>query len=154
PSCEMPDVMASNLYDEGLIKDPSADTMYRPLEQESATTRRGVKNNGTVDAAASKPVKQAQSFGKAQAKEQAKGSAGHPIVDLEIGDKVKVGKPTMKVTEFDPDNLTYTFEDGSEFGVQKLGAGEIIFGELEKPKAAPKVEAAPPKEAPPPEKPA
>jgi hypothetical protein len=131
PGGEMPDVMASNLYDAGLIKEPTVDAMYRALEQESKTARQAVKQGAVPEGFTTKESQQGRAFGAQQSEAARGGATPHQIVDLSVGDKIKVDGQVMEVTGFNPETMTYEFKDGSEFGVQHMGPGEIIYGELE-----------------------
>lgn len=140
PDGEMPDVMATNLFDAGLIKEPTVQAMYGELEKESLTARRiGKEARGKAKQVAPQ-VKQAVDFGKAQATEQAAGTEPVHAADLDIGSTIKVGDEDFKVTAHNMDDMTVTLEDGSKFGIQEVGVNDIIYGEVkpEPPKVEPK----------------
>lgn len=126
---EMPDLMAENLYREGLIPEPGTTAMYEALGRESKTTRKAASEQRQQAIETKTGDKQASEFGKAQAKEKAAGA--RPIYSdaLHEGDKVIVDDQESTVTSVDPEGVV-TLEDGKRFGMQEVTPNEVIYGEL------------------------
>lgn len=129
PSGEMPDVMAQNLYDRGLIDEPSVESMREALEKESAGIRSKAAAAPEKQAGVKSQVKQAEAFGKGQREEQEGTGGAIPVESLNIGDTVNVDGTDLKVTDVDPDG-NVTLEDGKRYGVQQVQDGDVIYGEM------------------------
>jgi hypothetical protein len=133
PYGAMPDVAAQNLFDAGLISDPSADTMWATVAKESKSSRSILKSQRGETKAIAGALKekstQTNAFIKAEHAEHQQGSPAVPVRDLQIGDKVTVSGETFKVTDIDPDTHDVTLEDGRKFGVQTVQDGTVIYGE-------------------------
>ena len=129
PSGEMPDVMAQNLFDQGLISDPSVGAMNRALESESRTSRSSVKTAREQGKTVAEQQKQSKDFSAALHDERDAGSRAISAGNLNVGDQVKVGTESFKVTDVDPDTFDVTLEDGKKFGVQTVSDNEVIYGE-------------------------
>lgn len=137
----LPDKMAQMLYDEGLINDPYAGTMWRELEKESRTVRGEASMEREAareeKAATREAGQQKKAFEEGQQNvyrqhaSQGKEAPKVQAADLGIGDTVTVDGQELKVKDIDVDNLNVTLEDGKRFGIQEVGANEIIWGEHE-----------------------
>jgi hypothetical protein len=130
PDGEMPDVMAANLHDAGLIPDADVNTMYRALERESKTMADATKAAKAEAKGAAPKVKQAAAFGKAEAAEEKAGAKAVPAHELDIGATINIGGEDFKVTAHNVEDMTVTLEDGKKYGVQEVGATEIVYGEI------------------------
>lgn len=124
-----PDVMAQSLHDQGLIKEPTVDAMYREIEKESKGIRGERKAEATQAKETKVPEKQATEFGQALREEEESGGRAIAVRGLSKGDSVEVDGNKLKVTDVDPDG-TVTLEDGRRFGVQKVDDSDILYGEV------------------------
>lgn len=117
---QLPDAAAQELYDAGLIREPTPDAMWSAIGKESKTAR--------TAASSEQREKQTEQFLKAASTHGA-GTEQVPVKDLAVGDSVKVGTETMKVIGLDPDTFEVTLQDGRKFGIQKVQDDEVIYGE-------------------------
>lgn len=137
---EMPDVMAQNLYDAGLIKEASVREMNRALEKESAAINKARQATRKVEKETGGTVKQAENFGKGQREEIESGTKPIAPEGLKVGDSVDVDGTKLKVTEIDPEG-NVTLEDGRRYGVQEVANEDVIYGELKEAPVAAKAPA-------------
>lgn len=133
PTGEMPDVMAANLHDAGLIKEPTVEAMYDALGKESRSARTVRQTEQAREKTTGTRETQAKNFGQAERSEKTQGTQAIPAADLDIGSKVVVDGTPLKVTAHNMNDMTLTLEDGSRFGIQKVNANDVIYGEIAEP---------------------
>ncbi|HWB59720.1 MAG TPA: hypothetical protein VG733_09515, partial [Chthoniobacteraceae bacterium] len=132
PNGLTPDEMAQHLVNRGLLPDHGNEhDLWRELDKASKSSKRIERQEREQSKEVADYEAKARKFERAafQAK---KGEKPINVSDLNVGDEVKVGTETMKVTHIDPDSYEVTMEDGSKFGVQHVEDGKVIYGEVTK----------------------
>lgn len=123
------DVRAQELYDQGLLSEPTADALASAYLGEIKSYR-AVKDGDPQEQEYNKLQKQYDTFAKtAIAPPKSKQSNLQPIStsDLQVGDKVKIGDEWMHVKGIDPDTFSMSLQDGTKFGLQTVEDGTQMW---------------------------
>ena len=123
------DVRAQELYDQGLLTEPTADALASAYLGEIKSYR-AVKDGDPQEQEYNKLQKQYDTFAKtAIAPPKSKQSNLQPIStsDLQVGDKVKIGDEWMHVKGIDPDTFSMSLQDGTKFGLQTVEDGTQMW---------------------------
>lgn len=123
-----PDEAAQVLYEMGLLKDASPDTLWEALK--SAIQSR--KKIAGETRGQGEQVRQIDRFQK-DAIDPANAEDADAILvdDLKVGDIVTVNGEALEVTVVNATSGAVTLRDGKRYGVQRVDAGKVIYGELE-----------------------
>jgi hypothetical protein len=123
------DVRAQELYELGLLPDPSPDTLFNAYMAE-VNSYRQIKDGDPTEAEQDKIQKQYNAFAKqALDPSKTKKSNLQPVTtsDLKIGDRVKIADEWLNVKAIDPETFTISLEDGAKFGLQKVEDGTQMW---------------------------
>jgi hypothetical protein len=123
------DVRAQELYDQGLLPDPSAETLFQAYMSE-VNSYRQIKDGDPTEQEQNKVLKQYNTFAKeAIDPSKTKKSKLQPVTtsDLKIGDRVKIADEWLNVKAIDPETFTISLEDGAKFGLQKVEDGTQMW---------------------------
>ena len=123
------DVRAQELYELGLLPDPSPDTLFNAYMSE-VNSYRQIKDGDPTEAEQDKIQKQYNAFAKqALDPSKTKKSKLQPVTtsDLNIGDRVKIADEWLNVKAIDPETFTISLEDGAKFGLQKVEDGTQMW---------------------------
>lgn len=123
------DVRAQELYELGLLPDPSPDTLFNAYMSE-VNSYRQIKDGDPTEAEQNKIQKQYDTFTKqALDPSKTKKSNLQPVTtsDLKIGDRVKIADEWLNVKAIDPETFTISLEDGAKFGLQKVEDGTQMW---------------------------
>jgi hypothetical protein len=123
------DVRAQELYELGLLPDPSPDTLFNAYMSE-VNSYRQIKDGDPTEAEQDKIQKQYNAFAKqALDPSKTKKSNLQPVTtsDLKIGDRVKIADEWLNVKAIDPETFTISLEDGAKFGLQKVEDGTQMW---------------------------
>lgn len=123
------DVRAQELYNQGLLAEPTADALSSAYLGEIKSYR-AVKDGDPQEQEYNKLQKQYDTFAKtAIAPPKSKQSNLQPISssDLQVGDKVKIGDEWMHVKGIDPDTFSMSLQDGTKFGLQTVEDGTQMW---------------------------
>jgi hypothetical protein len=123
------DVRAQELFERGLLPDPSPDTLFNAYMSE-VNSYRQIKDGDPTEAEQNKIQKQYDTFTKqALDPSKTKKSNLQPVTtsDLKIGDRVKIADEWLNVKAIDPETFTISLEDGAKFGLQKVEDGTQMW---------------------------
>jgi hypothetical protein len=123
------DVRAQELFERGLLPDPSPDTLFNAYMSE-VNSYRQIKDGDPTEAEQDKIQKQYNAFAKqALDPSKTKKSNLQPVTtsDLKIGDRVKIADEWLNVKAIDPETFTISLEDGAKFGLQKVEDGTQMW---------------------------
>jgi len=123
------DVRAQELFEQGLLPDPSPDTLFNAYMAE-VNSYRQIKDGDPTEAEQNKIQKQYDTFTKqALDPSKTKKSNLQPVTtsDLKIGDRVKIADEWLNVKAIDPETFTISLEDGAKFGLQKVEDGTQMW---------------------------
>ena len=123
------DVRAQELFERGLLPDPSPDTLFNSYMSE-VNSYRQIKDGDPTEAEQNKIQKQYDTFTKqALDPSKTKKSNLQPVTtsDLKIGDRVKIADEWLNVKAIDPETFTISLEDGAKFGLQKVEDGTQMW---------------------------
>jgi hypothetical protein len=123
------DVRAQELFERGLLPDPSPDTLFNAYMSE-VNSYRQIKDGDPTEAEQNKIQKQYDTFTKqALDPSKTKKSKLQPVTtsDLKIGDRVKIADEWLNVKAIDPETFTISLEDGAKFGLQKVEDGTQMW---------------------------
>jgi hypothetical protein len=116
------DQMAELLYREHAIGDGTIGAMYAAIDQAMQSRKSGRVEN----ARQALEQKQAERFHRDTGTEK-KGDKVVHAGNLAVGDTITVEGQKLKVIDVDPESLDVTLEDHSEYGVQRIASGSVIY---------------------------